>query len=486
MNKIIKKILLALIFLSLPIHLFGQGLIPAGRVEFDFVYDRLIRSEALAQDNFRYQLGPYFDDANRFSFGPFESLKNLPAREIELFSFVGEDFTAIKDRSGEGYESVRGGLFAKPFDNLFVYGNFLLDEKMAENENYTGKKWRGLAGEVEQAFVRYQRQSFDITAGRFASFWGPKNSLILSDNNALDGLGYSIHWGRLSLSYRLARLDGLNPDTDGVDQYYNRYFAGHRLDLHLSNAIRFGVFECVVFGGPGRQIDLYYLNPIIFFHSSQLNEGMNDNTFIGFDFSVRPRTGLRLYGQVLVDDFQIEKKTQGDQEPDQYGLLAGGQLVDIWPSVDIAAEYTRVTNWTFNQKLDQNRYLIDGSPLGDVRGNDFDRLSASITRWFGDNMALSAEFASLRQGEGRITDDWTEPWLDIDGDYDEPFPTGIVETTNSYSLRFRGFLLEHFFIDLTAGVDRVNNFEHIDGDDRSRPFLSIRLSSFISTRLSVD
>jgi len=486
MIKIIKKILLIIIFLSLPIHLIAQGLLPAGRMEYDFLYDRIMRGEALTLDDFHYQLGPYYDGSDQFTFGPFDGMKRLSTRTIGLFSFVGEDFRAAEEETSTGYESIRGGIVARPFDDFFVYGNFLLDEKLAEDQNYTGKKWRGLAGEVEQAFVHYRRKSFDINAGRFASFWGPKNSLVLSADNALDGLGYSIHWGRLSLSYRLARLDGLNPDDDGVEQYYNRYFAGHRLDLRLSKQVRIGIFESVIFGGPGRQIDLYYLNPLIFFHSSQLNEGMNDNSFLGFDLSVKPRHGLRLYGQLLVDDFQIEKKSQGDQEPDQYALLAGGQWVDLWRETDLALEYTRVANRTFNQKVEYNRYLIDGIPLGDVLGNDYDLLTLDMKRWLSDQTAVAVEVSIYRQGEGRITDEWTEPWMAIEGDYDEPFPTGTVEKTYSYSLRLTSFLLDHFFIDLTGGIERINNYRHITGEDRTRPYVNIRLSSFVWTGLSVD
>lgn len=485
-KSVLRRILLILVFLVFPLPLVAVSVLPVGKVEYEFVYDRLERAEALSLDYYPYQLGPYNGDEQWLSFGPFEYLRRLPPQRLVLFSFAGEDFSSAKDRSARGFEFIRGGLAACPFGRMFVYGNFLLDERKAEDENYTGKKWRGLAGGVEEAFVYYRTNPLEITVGRFASFWGPRNSLALTPNGAMDGLGYTVHWGRLALSYRLARLDGLNPDKDSVAQFENRYFVGHRLDVYLSRTLRLGVFETTVFGGPGRQIDLYYLNPIIFFHSSQLNEGMNDNTFLGFDFSFKPRSGCRLYGQLLVDDFQIDKDSQGDQEPDQYGMILGAHIVNLWRSVDLKLEYSRVANWTFNQTLVRNRYLMDGHLIGGALGNDYDRLELNVTRWVGDDMAVSLGFTSLRQGEGRVTDEWTAPWLETDGDYSEPFPTGTVETTRTFSVGFKGFLFDHFYIGAESGIDRVNNYLHADSDDRSLPYVRLNVSTFFSSSLSIE
>lgn len=484
-SLLIKRILWILLFLILPSLAPAVSLLPVGKIEYDFVYDRLEREEVKKQTSYAYQLGPY-DGTEGFSFGPFEYLKGIPSNKLMLFSAAGEDFYSAHSQTPAGFESVRGGIAASPMEWLFVYGNFVLDERKAEDEFYTGKKWRGLAGGVEEAFTYFKWRQFEIMAGRFASFWGPRNSLVLAPTNALDGFEYSFHWGRLVLSYRLAKLDGLNPEDDGVDQFENRFLAAHRLDVRLSREFRLGIFESVIYGGPGRQIDLLYLNPIVFFHADQLNEGMNDNSLMGFDVTYQPGRGLKLYGQLLVDDFQIEKASQGDQEPDQYGVIAGAHLVDLWPSVDFRVEYSRVTNWTFNQELPRNRYLLNNDPIGGAAGNDYEVLRATCSRWLSDNRCLSANFAYRLQGEGRITDEWTEPWLDVEGDYDEPFPSGVVEKTRSAWLGFKGFFVNHFFVDVEAGVNWFDNFDHVYGEDASQAFARVQISSFFSTPVTVD
>lgn len=484
-RSLIKRILLVLLFLILPTIAAAVSLLPVGKIEYDFVYDRLEREEARSLTDYSFQLGPY-DASSGLSFGPFAYLSDIPRNKLVLFSRAEEDFYSAQRQSPSGFESVRGGVAASPVERLFVYGNFVLDERKAEDEFYTGKKWRGLAGGVEEAFLYFRWRQFEITSGRFASFWGPRNSLILAPTNPLDGFEYNFHWGRLALSYRLAKLDGLSPEDDGVEQFENRFLAAHRLDIRLSGSLRLGVFESVVYGGPGRQIDLLYLNPIVFFHADQLNEGVNDNSLMGLDVMYRPRAGIRLYGQLLVDDFQVEKESQGDQEPDQYGMIAGVHFVDLRPSLDLRFEYQRVTNWAFNQLLPRNRYLLNTDLIGGASGNDYELLTAGCERWFGDDLRLSGNFAYRLQGEGRVTDDWTAPWLEAEGDYDEPFPSGVVEKTRSTWLGFKGFIKDHFFVDIEAGVHWFDNHNHTYGEDESQTFARVRISSFFSTPVKVD
>ena len=483
----LKRLLLILIFLVMSSNALGFSVMPLGGPEYEFLYDRFERLQADRLDRFDFQLGPYFTEKEDFTFEPFSHLVNIPQEKLSLFGFAGESFSAKRSVSSKSLESFRAGMAANPSEKLFVYGNFVLDEGLATDPAYGGKKWRGLAGDVEQAFVNYHTNSFEITFGRFASFWGLRNSLVLASNVALDGLGYTVRWGKLSMSYCLARLDGLIPETDSVVQFENRYFAGHRLDVHINKNLRVGFFETVVFGGPGRQLEFYYLNPIIFFHSSQLNEGANDNTFVGIDFDFIPRQGLRLYGQLLIDDFQIDNKVQSDQEPNQTALTVGAHLIKIIKQFDFKTNYTRVANRTYNQVLDRNRYLHNGQLLSAADGNDYDQFSVSMLHWLdNNNVAAGVNFSYIRKGQGRVTDPWTTPWLDVTGEYKEPFPSGVVEKINRISLSAKGFIGNYFFFDFEAGMDEIKNLNHIAGINQASPFVRLQVSTFFSTLLDVQ
>ena len=483
----LKRLILILVFFVMSSSVLGFSVMPLGRPEYEFLYERIERLQTLGINRFDFQLGPYSTTREDFTFEPFSNLVKVPQEKLTLFGFAGESFSAQRSFPSKSLESFRAGLAANPFEKLFVYGNFVLDEGRAIDPAYTGKKWRGFAGDVEQAFVNYQTNSFDITFGRFASFWGPRNSLVLSSNVALDGFGYSIRWGKLSLSYRLARLDGMSPEIDSVVQFENRYFAGHRLDVHIHKNLRVGFFETVVFGGPGRQLEFYYLNPIIFFHGSQLNEGADDNTFVGLDFDFIPKRGIRLYGQLLIDDFQIDSKEQGDQEPNETGLTVGAHLIKIIEQFDIKTNYSRVSNRTYNQALSRNKYLHNGQLLSAADGNNYYQLSVSMLHWLdNNNVTAGVNFRYTRKGEGNVADPWATPWLDVTGQYKEPFPSGVVEKINSISLSARGFIGNYFFFDFEAGLAEIKNLNHIAGIGQTSPFVRLQVSTFFSTLLDVQ
>ncbi|HWR83457.1 MAG TPA: capsule assembly Wzi family protein [Candidatus Deferrimicrobium sp.] len=464
----------------------GTGVLPVGMAEYEFVYERIERDALFRSDYFISHLGPYRFDHVTFDRRSFGALQRLPSGRVAIFGVIGEDFRAARHAAGRSWESLRGGMAASPHERLFVYANFVLDEQLARNPSYTGKKWRGLAGDLEQAFVHYRAGPMALTVGRFASFWGPRSSLILSAHTALDGFAYTFRWGRLALSYRLARLDGVDPATDSVAPFENRYFAGHRVDLMLSRRLQIGLFETVIFGGPGRQVELYYLNPIMFYHGAQLNEGNDDNSLVGLDFSVKPMTGIEFYGQLVVDDFQIDRKTPADQEPDEIAFLSGVYAADVLSSVDIKAQYARVANRTFNQALPRNRYLYRDQPLGSAVGNDYDEATATLRRWIGPNAVVSLYFVYRRQGEGGVTDEWTTPWLLATGEYNESFPTGVVRKTGTAGLNIRGWLFGHFYLDAGAGVERVTNLDHAAGVRRTSPFVEIKVSAFAFSHVGVE
>ncbi len=487
MNKsVIRRIILILLFLVFASASAAAELLPLGSPEYDFLYKRFQRLDALTLDRYDFQLGPYSLDREDLNLGPISTLKGIPRRRLLISASLGESFRSVKESSARSLESFRGAVAAQPVKKVFVYGNFVLDEARAQDETYTGKKWRGFAGGVENAFAQLRLEHFRMTVGRFASFWGLPNSLVLASNVNLDGFAYRVNWGRLTLSYRLARLDGLNPDEDSVAQYENRFFAGHRLDIDLHRRLRVGFFETIVFGGPGRQVEFNYMNPLIFFHGSQLNEGTNDNSMIGFDFTFKPKTGYKLYGQLLIDDFQIDNREQQDQEPNEIGLIFGAHLVDLSPSFDLRIEYSKVTNRTFNQVHSRNRYLYHGQLLGGAMGNDYDHWSFELTRWLGSFLAASLMFDIHRQGEGRVADRWSSPWMEVDGAYSEPFPTGVVETSRTVAVRLNGFIGNNFYIDVQSGLDRRDNYLNNPDVEKTLPFVHVRFSSFLFASIDID
>jgi len=464
-------------------------ILPTNTPEYRFARELAQRDEiAKRPDRLEYAVAPYRLVELPAAIPLVRQAHNLHGDRIRPFLLLTEDFTSRRYTRAEGYEYIRGGVMTSLSPRWSLYGNFVLDEQLAENPEYTGKKWRGLAGEVDNAYFAYKNGGVDVLFGRFGAAWGPAaQSLVLSPEACtMDALSVRLRWNRFYFTYQAGKLDGSQVMRDSTEVFLNRYFAGHRLDFRAVGQLYIGLFETIIFGGEGRAYETAYLNPINFYHAWQLNEDTDDNTLLGFDLRYYLGHRHKFYAQVLFDDFQIDDDERGDEEPNELGIMLGVQSLDWFDRFDFKLEYLRITNRTYNQLHPYNRYLNRDQLLGHPFGPDGERLDISCTRWLNPTGRAQLKLSWQRRGEGSAADPWTEPWLETDGNYDEPFPTGTVETTFSGALTFTGFVRDLAFVDLTAGLERIENYGHVIDDDRTVPFINARLTLILTGVLSLS
>ncbi|MBN1542615.1 hypothetical protein JW992_10755, partial [candidate division KSB1 bacterium] len=211
--------------------------------------------------------------------------------------------------------------------------------------------------------------------------------------------------------------------------------SGHRLDIKPARFLRIGINEALLFGGRDQSYSLFLINPVIFFHGEQMNGPDGGNTIGSIDATWMPRADVTVYGNLMIDDFQLEKSGPGDLEPDQIGWLVGANWADPfdWTGTDWFGEYTRVTNRTYNgQGGAWEKWLHRRQPIGHFLGNDFDRVLVGMRCWPKPQWFWSLTYEHRRRGEGRIENPFDTPWMDvpIGENYHEPFPFGVVESTN--------------------------------------------------------
>lgn len=413
-------------------------------------------------------------------------------RTIRFWNRSGQRYISGNHQPGRDLPYLTGGASFRPSPYFSAQSSFKLDRALAIDPDYTGKKYRGLAGDLETAAIFFHKGKVKVTLGRQRVFWGPQPvNLLISETAApFDLLNGSFHAGRLTFNFLFARLDQSRPDAIDSLRYPeatfndNRYLTAHRLDIKLHRRFRIGLFEMVLFGGEGRPPELYYLNPLQFFHSAQLNEDQNDNSILGLDFVFLPGQRSMIYGQLLVDDFQIDNESQGDQEPAEIGFMAGlmrsGHIGSFSP--DLKFEYVRITNRTYHQREPRNRFLYRNRPIGHPLGNDADSISLQIRFWPSAEFAFGIEAAYRRRGEGSIQNPWDEPWATAVGEYKEPFPTGVVEKSAMLAFHARGYLpfnnytRRHLFLSVDAGWATVRNFANQAGHNRTDTRFDISLS----------
>lgn len=503
--EIYRKVSLVLLSLLWAVSIQADDIaFPVGQPWYDLEYQLKFNSVLDAGDlKFLPSTGPFRISEMSLTGSPImKLLAPVDESHLRIITLANNRIQGVTRTHPNYYYTFTGGVRYTLSDNFGLLGYFSLDREKAHDPDYVGHRWRGLAGSVETAALYYSKPSVTVTLGRQRVFWGPQpvNLALSSTAEPLDLFSLRYQKGRLTFNFLFARLDASRPDSVDYQRFpeasftENRYLAAHRLDLRLHKRFRIGFFEMTLFGGEGRPPELYYLNPLQFFHGLQLNEQIDDNTAIGLDFIWLPGWRWGLYGQLLIDDLQVDDELDSDQEPNEIGLMAGlsraGEIGSWTP--DIKLEYVKISNRTYHQRQPKNRYLYRGQLLGHPLGPDADSLSFKLT--FRPSLAQFVEFEAglSRHGEGSIYGPWDEPWLQANGDYSEPFPTGVVEKAAFVAVRaggylpFGDYLADHLYFSAGAGHGNYDNWQNIEGESATQNWFRLSLTWLAGAEVDVS
>jgi len=406
------------------------------------------RSSQMWADELRAMLGAsvLHDDSISFIIEPgVEGILNIP-----------------RDKDDRFYPNLRvGGGMAKGSLEGFV--TYVVNLRWAREPNYRGRKWSGFAGRPDQVYLRADGERWGVQFGKDYLSWG-EGMILGREADPFDRLDYHADIGPLRLTGFAGWLDPIHyfiPVEDTLLwEYAHRYLSGHRLEF-VSKRFSIAMYETMLYGGLGRAFEVVYAVPFYWFHAQQLNIGIDDNTALGGDFQVL-LPPVRVSGELLVDDIQVEKKVQADEEPPLVGWAlqtdVGATVLDRW--LTLSARYEGVTNWTYNQSKRWNRYIYMNKPIGSPHGNDYDRITLGARLMASPALIVNLGGFYHRKGEGRIDAYWSEPWMDIDGPYSEPFPTGVVEKTTGLVFEASGSIWPRLFWNADVEFGTADNFSH--------------------------
>jgi hypothetical protein len=147
-------------------------------------------------------------------------------------------------------------------------------------------------------------------------------------------------------------------------------------------------------------------------------QGIYDDFFLTADMDWVPAPGLRIFGEVLIDDVTIPTATANF--PSRWGFSGGFHIVSEDGS-SVQGMYTMVLNWTYTEGQPAYSWLLRGLPMGHVLGCDFDLIHL---RWMASAPPSSSTWVSyVRKGEGKVGVWYTsqaEAWQKL-------FLSGVVE-----------------------------------------------------------
>jgi hypothetical protein len=194
--------------------------------------------------------------------------------------------------------------------------------------------------------------------------------------------------------------------------------------------MRLGFSESILTqGGPSW---VFALQPIpilinqIISNAYRRPQGIDDDYFASIDIDWIPRLGLRLIGELLMDDLVLPIP-QPNQFPSRWGATLGFQSVQAGGRSLAAAVHDRPQ---LDLLCDQSGLALPAArdPSGDPLGADFDALHVSWRP--SPDRPLGVWMTYIRKGEGQVG----RIWADLTEATTYPFLRGVVEYSTMLGL----------------------------------------------------
>ena len=205
-------------------------------------------------------------------------------------------------------------------------------------------------------------------------------SMILSDNSSpMLFLKVVTQIGRfqyVNLFSELINRQGADTLTYGMLSP-KKFMAFHHLSVNITNHLNIGVFEAVIHSRDRTQgyFDLAYFNPVIFYRPVEQQKNSPDNSLLGFDFHYNYRRRFQLYGQLMLDEFNIRRirASQGYWWGNKIGVQLGAKWIDVLgvANLDVQLEYNQARPFTYQHLSSLTNYVHYNQSLAHPFGGNF-------------------------------------------------------------------------------------------------------------------
>ena len=229
---------------------------------------------------------------------------------------------------------------------------------------------------------------------------GYRSLLLSAEHSPYPYLKLTTEFGRVRY-YNLYTtfLDIQNPLQDR-----KKHASIHFLNFELTKNINIGVFEGVLWRSKdksfNRGYDLAYLNPIIFFRPVEFSKHSPDNVLMGANFNAN-FNATTLYGQVLLDDFNISRQKDRDENysegffQNKFAFQFGGKTKIN--GVNLLIEYNQAQPYTYAHKEPMQTYTHLNQALAHPLGANFKEM-VSIAEYQYNKWNFRIKYTSAKVG----------------------------------------------------------------------------------------
>ena len=282
---------------------------------------------------------------------------------------------------------------------------------------------------------------------------------------------WKLHYQNLFLE--LSPGSGNSPRSE--PRIPRKFVAAHYLSYRVTPRLTLGLFEATVFNRGKNQFELQYLNPVILYRTVEASIGSPDNVLIGLDGQWDLFRRVRLYGQLMVDEFLFASLVNPEKKgwwANKYGLQAGLKYINAGgiDHLDLQLEWNYARPYLYSHSDSLNSYTHYNQPLAHPLWSNFKEVLCLVRYQPHPRLLLAARFIHANLGENTATENWGAlPLLSYTGrlqEYGNATGQGVAATLNTAGLDASWQLYHNLYVDLKV------LFRHKNSMDEARDFNS--------------
>jgi len=255
------------------------------------------------------------------------------------------------------------------------------------NSQLTPKPNDGVDFLLSQGYIGFNATSFiGVQLGHGRHFIGDGHrSLLLSDfSNNYFYLKFNTKIWKFHYQNIFAELtQDRAPVANFV--YPKKYMAAHYLSINLLKNLNVGFFESTIYARDN-EIELQYLNPLIFYRTVEQALGSPDNVTLGMTARYDFLKHFSAYGQIAIDEFAFSKVFTPKNDPEggwwanKQGFQLGLKYIDVAEikGLDLKIEVNTVRPYTYTFRDSSASYTHYNQPLAHPMGANFREFIAIV------------------------------------------------------------------------------------------------------------
>ncbi len=283
-------------------------------------------------------------------------------------------------------------------------------------------------------------------------------------------------------------LKGTDIASGKPTDFKTKYTSTHYLSWAVSPRFNIGLFETIVWQAKdtlsNRRYDPNYLNPIIFYRPVEYSIGSPDNALIGFDLSFKAAKTVRLYSQVLFDEFLLSAFRDGSGWwANKWATQIGFVAYDFAKvkGLNVQGEFNCARPFTYTHGSTLQNFGHYNQPLAHQLGTNFYEglLTGHYEKgnWYGEATFVYTQYGrdpdSLNFG-GDIFKSYVNPAMQYGNEIGQGIKTDLYRQTLSM-----GYILNRN-INLRAGLSYTFRHQDTEGVRITNEHI---LGIFFATRL---